>query len=197
MKLELFIGTLVLVFITNIYYEGKIIAKIKSYQKYYKMALIAFIGLCVYLYLKRSPQNAKAFFNNANGYIKYLPIDRQTTSIVSPLIDFTGKALGDSINSNYNKEHANQIYNQNFNTSQQRYKLNKNVKSTKRSVSETKKKYVAANQNWHCKHCKKQLPAWFEVDHVIKLEYGGSNDIDNLEALCRECHGKKTAMENL
>ena len=107
MKLELFIGTLVLVFITNIYYEGKIIAKIKSYQKYYKMALIAFIGLCVYLYLKRSPQNAKAFFNNANGYIKYLPIDRQTTSIVSPLIDFTGKALGDSINSNYNKEHAN------------------------------------------------------------------------------------------
>ena len=68
MKLELFIGTIVLVFIANIYYEGKIIAKIKSYQKYYKMSLIAFVGLCVYLYLKRSPQNARAFFNNANGY---------------------------------------------------------------------------------------------------------------------------------
>jgi 5-methylcytosine-specific restriction endonuclease McrA len=29
------------------------------------------------------------------------------------------------------------------------------------------------------------------------LEYGGSNHIDNLVALCRECHGKKTTIENL
>ena len=72
-----------------------------------------------------------------------------------------------------------------------------NATKTKRSVSETKKKYVAANQNWGCKHCQKQLPAWFEVDHVVKLEYGGSNGIENLEALCRDCHGKKTALENL
>jgi len=47
------------------------------------------------------------------------------------------------------------------------------------------------------KGCQKQLPAWFEVDHVMKLEYGGSNDITNLVALCRDCHGKKTAYENL
>jgi 5-methylcytosine-specific restriction endonuclease McrA len=70
-------------------------------------------------------------------------------------------------------------------------------KSTKRSVSETKKKYVASNQNWKCGDCKKQLTAWFEVDHKIRLEYGGSNHVDNLVAMCRECHGKKTAMENM
>jgi 5-methylcytosine-specific restriction endonuclease McrA len=193
MKLELFIGIFVLIFIANIYYEGKILAKIKSYSKYYKMAIIAFVGLCVYLYLKRSPHNAKEFFNNANGYIKYLPVDRQTTSMLAPIIDFTGKTIGDSINSNYSPNNQNQYSNL---TSQQKKILN-GSKSTKRSVSETKKKYVASSQNWQCKHCGIKLPAWFEVDHVTKLEYGGSNNVDNLEALCRDCHGKKTALENL
>jgi 5-methylcytosine-specific restriction endonuclease McrA len=69
--------------------------------------------------------------------------------------------------------------------------------TTKRSVSETKKKYVAASQNWLCGDCKRQLPAWFEVDHVIALHNGGSNEVNNLLALCRDCHGKKTAMDRL
>tara|TARA_Y100000748_G_scaffold212551_1_gene178248 strand:+ start:235 stop:816 length:582 start_codon:yes stop_codon:yes gene_type:complete len=193
MKLELFIGIIVLIFVANIYFEGKILARLKSYSKYYKMAFIVFGGLCVYIYLKRSPQNTKEFFANANGYIKYLPVDRQTSSILAPIIDFTGKTIGASINSNYNVVNQNPYNNL---TSQQRKILN-NSKSTKRSVSETKKKFVASSQNWQCKHCGKKLPAWFEVDHVTKLEYGGSNNVDNLEALCRDCHGKKTALENL
>ena len=71
------------------------------------------------------------------------------------------------------------------------------VTKTKRSVSETKKKFVASRQNWKCEDCGEQLSAWFEVDHKIRLEYGGSNHVDNLVALCRECHGRKTTMENL
>lgn len=110
MKLELFIGLIVLGVIGNIYYDGKIVAKIKSYEKYYKIVLIGFVGLCVYLYLKRSPQNSKEFFSNASGYIKYLPVDKQTTSILAPVIDFTGKALGDSIKSNYNNDHSQNEY---------------------------------------------------------------------------------------
>ena len=196
MKLELFIGLIVAVFAANIYYDGKILSKMKSYHKYYKIFTIVFIGLCVYLYIKRSPTNAKEFFTNAHGYIKYLPVDRQTTSMLAPVIDFTGRALGDSIKSNYNPGLTNNQININSLTPQQR-KILQSGRSNKRSVSETKKKYVAANQNWMCKHCAKQLPAWFEIDHVTKLEYGGSNDINNLEALCRDCHGKKTALENL
>ena len=60
-----------------------------------------------------------------------------------------------------------------------------------------KKKYVAAEQGWLCGACKKQLPAWFEVDHKIRLDSGGTNHVNNLVALCRDCHGKKTAFENL
>ena len=62
---------------------------------------------------------------------------------------------------------------------------------------ETKKKYVAAQQNWKCAHCKNQLPPTFEVDHKIDLQYGGTNHVSNLAALCRNCHGNKTMMNNL
>ncbi len=105
-----------------------------------------------------------------------------------------------SQNTNLSDPNNNRLNNyQNLTPNQRRVLMSGNQSGgkTKRSVSETKKKYVASQQGWCCKHCSIQLPAWFEVDHVVKLEYGGSNSIDNLEALCRDCHGKKTAMENL
>ena len=55
---------------------------------------------------------------------------------------------------------------------------------------------MPSRQDWKCGDCKDQLNAWFEVDHIVRLEYGGSNHVDNLVALCRDCHGRKTAMEN-
>ena len=69
--------------------------------------------------------------------------------------------------------------------------------TTKRCVGETKKKFIAANQNWKCSNCNDQLTAWFEVDHKIRLDRGGDNHVNNLVALCRNCHGKKTAMESM
>ena len=110
-----------------------------------------------------------------------MPIDRQSKDILTPFFQ--------SSQSQYNNINNPQ---QSINT------INRSGKgSTKRSVSETKKKYVASQQNWKCKHCQNQLTAWFEVDHVQRLEHGGSNEVTNLEALCRECHGKKTSMENM
>jgi len=69
--------------------------------------------------------------------------------------------------------------------------------TTKRSVSESKKKYVAANQNWKCGNCQQVLDATFEIDHKVDLQYGGSNHVSNLEALCRNCHGQKTLSNRL
>ena len=213
MKLELLILLITALVLLNTYFEGKLISKLKRYEKYYKMVFFAFIGLCIYLYIKKDPRNYKDFVTNSNGYIKYLPIDRNTASIITPIIDFTSSSISKELNNNYNiYNNPNNPNNPNnrksvsfsnpssntMNLSKQQQKiLYSGNTSTKRSVSETKKKYVAASQNWHCKQCQKQLPAWFEVDHVIKLEYGGSNNIDNLEALCRDCHGRKTACENL
>jgi hypothetical protein len=67
----------------------------------------------------------------------------------------------------------------------------------KRNVSNMQKKIIAANQGWKCYQCGHLLSACWEVDHVLSLMLGGSNDRDNLVALCRECHGKKTIFERL
>jgi 5-methylcytosine-specific restriction protein A len=67
----------------------------------------------------------------------------------------------------------------------------------KRNVSESKKKYIASSQKWNCAHCQQILDNTYEVDHVIPLYKGGTNDLTNLEALCRNCHGKKTFKDKL
>jgi 5-methylcytosine-specific restriction endonuclease McrA len=66
-----------------------------------------------------------------------------------------------------------------------------------RKVSDQLKKIVASQQSWKCRKCKNILDATYEVDHIIALEDGGSNDIQNLQALCRNCHGKKTMEDNI
>lgn len=45
-----------------------------------------------------------------------------------------------------------------------------------------------------CKSClaKGRIAAVEEVDHIIPLSKGGTNDRDNLQALCKECHEAKT-----
>lgn len=62
----------------------------------------------------------------------------------------------------------------------------------KRNISQTKKKIVASNQKWHCNMCMNMLDYTYEIDHIIPLYKGGNNDLSNLQALCRNCHGKKT-----
>jgi hypothetical protein len=67
----------------------------------------------------------------------------------------------------------------------------------KRQVSQLMKKQVAARQQWKCGHCQSVLDASYEVDHILALYHGGSNSEENLVALCRNCHGKKTVNERL
>ena len=153
-----------------------------SLKNYLKPLFWIFSIICVYLYIKKQPSNSQNLLLYANNMIKSLPIDKSSMAMFSPIVDFTqGKGFMEKLN---NIEYINKD-------------LGNAGKPTKRSVSETKKKFVASQQGWKCNECKEQLNAWFEVDHVIRLEYGGGNGIDNLVALCRECHGRKTAMENM
>jgi hypothetical protein len=73
-------------------------------------------------------------------------------------------------------------------------KPNNNVK---RNVSESKKKFVASNQQWKCSSCNELLDATYEIDHITPLYKGGTNEVSNLKALCRNCHGKKTLMDRI
>jgi hypothetical protein len=124
-----------------------------------------------------------------------MPIDKSSMDMISPIFDLSTRndgfmeKLNTGLNPGYN-------YNPTIIGQQQR-QLGTFGKPVKRSVSETKKKYVASMQDWKCGQCHKKLSHTFEVDHKIRLEHGGGNDVANLVALCRECHGEKTAMENM
>lgn len=182
----------------NIYTDGKYFKMLLSWKKYYQMAGIAFGALMLYWLVKKNPFYAGKILSASNDYIKYLPIDKTSSSIISPILDFTSKQnYGSSQSGGGHGGNGGDGYYNNPIISGQHQMMNPGKKATKRSVSETKKKFVASSQNWKCGDCGEQLSAWFEVDHKIRLEYGGSNDIDNLVAMCRECHGKKTTIENL
>ena len=54
------------------------------------------------------------------------------------------------------------------------------------------RKYVFNRDNYQCKSCgKTQQETELTVDHIIPLARGGSNDISNLQTLCRSCNQEK------
>ena len=193
MRLEIFILGLTAFFVYNAYTDGKYTKMLMSFKKYYKMIFYAVLGIGIYYVLKRNPTKGKDMLLYANNYIKYLPIDRNSMDMLSPIIDFT-ETPKSSFMESFNGIDAQMPGL--FPSGEQRI-LSSGRGGTKRSVSETKKKYVAANQDWKCGHCHNQLDHTFEIDHKVRLEYGGGNDVQNLIALCRNCHGKKTASENM
>ena len=145
----------------------------------------------MYAYIKKNPENSYGLLEHANQAIKYLPIDKNSKDMITPLFGMMGKSQSiDNQSSRIIKSGNNSDYSGSNGAGD-------GISITKRSVSETKKKFVAASQGWKCRSCNNMLPAWFEVDHTTRLDQGGTNSVDNLVALCRDCHGKKTAMENL
>ena len=197
MRLEIFILGLTAFFIYNAYNDGKYTKMLMSFKKYYKMIFYAILGVGIYIILKRNPDKGRKMLLYANNVVKFMPIDKTSMDMLSPIIDFTsygeeGHGFMESFNQmdNYSMPTG-------FCGGGDRRITSSGKGGTKRSVSETKKKYVAANQDWKCGSCKSQLDHTFEIDHKIRLEYGGGNDVQNLIALCRNCHGRKTASENM
>jgi hypothetical protein len=195
MRLEILIFGITGFLLYNAYYDGKYSKMLLAYKKYYKMAFIGFLALCVYIMIKRNPLQTKNMLLYTNNMIKYMPIDKSSMDMISPIFDLSTR--GNSFMEGFNKDlNPGYDYNPVLVSQQQRHMLT-GQKPVKRAVSETKKKYVASIQDWKCGQCKKKLTHTFEIDHKIRLEHGGGNDVTNLVALCRECHGEKTAMENM
>ena len=196
MRLEIFVLGLTAFFVYNTYTDGKYMKMALSFKKYYKMIFYFILGLGIYVLLKRNPQQGRNMLLYANNLVKFMPIDKSSIDMLSPIIDFTTKNDTDeeSFMESLNDVNVSR-YLPGFSGENRINNSGKN--GTKRSVSETKKKYVASNQDWKCGNCKSQLDHTFEIDHKIRLEYGGGNDVQNLIALCRNCHGRKTASENM
>jgi len=196
MRIELIIIAITAFIIYNIYSDGKYSKWYIVWKKQIQMGIVGLIGVSLYLVVKRNPSQCKSILLHANNVVKYMPIDKSSMGLISPILDMTSSAVPflDTMNHSNNPSYPPSQYPV---AGQQQPYDGVQQKATKRSVSETKKKYVASMQDWKCGECSTQLNAWFEVDHKTRLEYGGSNEVSNLVALCRECHGKKTAMENM
>lgn len=63
------------------------------------------------------------------------------------------------------------------------------------SMSSDMRHQIKNRQNDACGICKKGITTIFQIDHIIALQYGGTNNIDNLMALCCECHAEKSHKE--
>jgi hypothetical protein len=199
MRLEIFILGLTAFFVYNAYTDGKYTKMLLSFKKYYKMIFYVIFGLGIYVLLKRNPDQGRELLLYANNVVKFMPIDKSSMDMLSPIMDFTSNKNGEDEEESF-MESFNGITNPGFTNPGfcgERRITSSGKNGTKRSVSETKKKYVASSQDWKCGHCKDQLDHTFEIDHKTRLEYGGGNDVQNLIALCRNCHGKKTASENM
>ena len=186
MKRELILFGLISFLISDTYHDGKYSKKLKKYKKHLKIIKLLFFALSINLFTKKHPEHTYSTISHMNGIIKYLPINKESADLITPLLSMADGGWK-------NKE---QVIS-NITMKPQEKRMLNSGQTTSRSVSGTKKKYIASQQNWKCGHCNNQLNAWFEVDHKIRLDQGGSNHVSNLIALCRDCHGKKTTLESL
>jgi 5-methylcytosine-specific restriction endonuclease McrA len=60
----------------------------------------------------------------------------------------------------------------------------------------TQRQRVALAHNYQCAGCGRVWLSYRDqIDHIVPLEQGGSNDDSNLQPLCSECHETKTTRE--
>lgn len=64
-----------------------------------------------------------------------------------------------------------------------------------RSVSCRVKQQVVVRQEYRCAGCGDLLEMTRQIDHIDPLWRGGSNASDNLQALCPNCHARKSHIE--
>lgn len=104
--------------------------------------------------------------------LEFLPLPKSFLQLIR-----MGMQLQSTVSPSTNSKHSNTMH--------------------RRHVTGLQKKIVASEQGWKCKQCNTILDYSYEVDHIVPLYQGGSNDTTNLQALCRNCHGRKTLRGSL
>ena len=140
MKLELVIFGITGFLIANTYYDGKYIKIMQSWKKYYQMAFFGFLGLSLYLFIRKHPTHTKGMVRHATDLIKYMPIDKGSSDLLTPLFDFTTKHVGGNID--------NSLWT--YVTAKKDDELRRKFNQTSVAKQE---KVTASNQDWRCASC--------------------------------------------
>ena len=64
MKLEVIILAITSCAIANVYYDGLLLSKIKEYKKHGQMGMYAFVGLTIYLFIRKDPSKTQAILSD-------------------------------------------------------------------------------------------------------------------------------------
>lgn len=178
------------VVIWDILTNGSIQKKLTDIKKYGKAAMILIIGLGVLLMVNKPEHSNADMITTASHIVSAMPAS-STTRLMRGGLGFMANGGGLSWPAADNERgsvavgHSSGIA------------AGGSPKIKARSVSEARKKAVAASQGWRCSACNDMLSATYEVDHIVELQDGGSNEISNLTAMCRNCHGEKTLQQRL
>lgn len=65
----------------------------------------------------------------------------------------------------------------------------------RRKINEKTRQEICTKQNRQCKTCEKSFDKYFHIDHIVAIRFGGTDCIENLQALCAECHNNKSIAE--
>ena len=129
MRLEIFVLGLTAFFIYNAYHDGKYTKMLLSFKKYYKMIFYAFLGVGIYVLLKRNPEQGRNMLLYANNVVKFMPIDKTSVDMLSPIIDFTSTNNKSFMESN-RKIELSELSNKTSFKKEEYYKASKNFKFT-------------------------------------------------------------------
>jgi hypothetical protein len=147
------------------------------------MAGIVLGALTVYYILKYNPAKAKQIICSSDEYLKYMPIDK--TQVVLFLLYWISP-----------KQKWGELEGENrtvlgFPTPPRRTTAEVGHKPPRLNGRCPKRRKVrGVKAQWHCRNCNNILNHTFEIDHIISLNNGGSNHVDNL-ALCPACHRER------
>ena len=70
------------------------------------------------------------------------------------------------------------------------------IPSKRKYVPPHVRNMVASSQGWKCNCCGDTFGTVWHNDHVVPIAEGGTDAVENFQALCVECHTNKTAREN-
>lgn len=91
-----------------------------------------------------------------------------------------------------NPEKVRAYHRKNYANFREKKRLEKRLRSTANIRDKEKWINICNSQDNLCKHCKvKGTYSTFEVDHIIPFSKGGTNELNNLQALCSVCNKKK------
>lgn len=69
------------------------------------------------------------------------------------------------------------------------------IKKRRRSLKQNKKifNHLMGKYKFKCCHCEENDESKLTIDHIKPVSKGGSDDIHNLQILCRSCNSRKGA----